>query len=542
MSQAHKEMEGAALSNITYWMEAVHAQPDQCYLAQPQLADITSIRFIGNIKEFSPDTLYLGSAEAVRQLLDSPAFPHISGITFFASGFLSGLPQLAASRGANVVCTEEDLFSLHNLLDEQVQKYRSWSIRFHELSNPGHPIQDVVDEAARITGFSIFLLNTADRVIFKHVNPQIQAPAILALQENGFLTPDLKTLLTDPNGSSRVMLKELGDDSICWIYKVYKQGTAISNMIFAAPASARRFDTYTVMELTRSAIHRLMRESQDLSYWAGEEFKILLKEIVETRITDKQEIDARFSKISCGSGIFCSFIIIAFEKQEILRKNATQILTELEELFPDTNVAIYDECIVLLLARPNRAFQPRPIFDTEGFSRLLAGYQAHAAISNATSRRGLLRTQYILTKQVLDLGHKLFPAGRERILYFEDFAEYLMIELAINSFKNQFGHDDIVLLIHPDAVKLIKYDRDHHSDLMKFVYHYCLCNCNIVQTAKNAYMHRNTAANRLTKVHELINADLSSGEVQQRMIFSYKVYHYYRHCSAMSLEERMERL
>ncbi len=530
------------MSNITYWMEAVHAQPDQCHIAQPQLAEIASIRFIGNSRKFSADTLYLGSAGSVRELFESPGCAPLSGITFFASGFLEELPRLAAARDANVISSEEDLFSLHDLLDEQVQKYRSWSLRFRELSSPGHPIQDVVDEAACITGFSIFLLNTADRVIFKHVNPQIEAPSIRVLEEKGFLAPELKAMLTDANGSDRVLLKDLEEGYICWIYKVYKQETAISNMIFAAPAQARRFDAYTVMELTRTAIHRLMRESQDLSYWAGEEFKILLKEIVETQITDKHEIDARFSRISCGSGIFCSFIIISFEKPEILQKNATRLLTELEELFPDTNVAIYDGCIVLLLARPNRAFQPRPVFDSEGFSRLLAGCQAHAAISNATSRRELLRTQYILTKQVLALGQKLFPASRERIFYFEDFAEYLMIDMAIDSFKNRFGHDDIVLMIHPDAVKLIKYDRDHRSDLMKFVYHYCLCNCNIVQTAKNAYMHRNTAASRLAKVHELITADLSSGEVQQRMIFSYKVYHYYQRCSGMSLEERMERL
>lgn len=530
------------MSHITYWMDAVHARPDQCYLAQPQLAHIRAIRFVGAVREFSPDILYLGNAEAIRGLLEGPTPARLFGTTFFASGFQPELLSLAAKRGVNVACSEEDLFSLHNLLDEQVQKYRSWSLRFHELSSPGHPIQDVVDEAARITGFSVFLLNTADRVIFKNTNPRLQAPSIRRLQEDGFLEPELKALLADPGSSSRILFKELEGDCVCWIYKVYKQGTAISNMIFAAPASARRFDTYTVMELTRSSIHRLMRESHDLSYWAGEEFKILLKEIVETRITDRQEIDSRFSMISCGPGVFCSFIIISFEKQEILRKNATQILTELEELFPDTNVAIYDECIVLLLARPNRAFQPRPIFDTEGFSRLLNSYQAHAAISNATSRRMLLRTQYILTKQVLALGQKLFPASRERMFYFEDFAEYLMIDLAIESFKNLFGHDDIVLMIHPDAIRLIEYDRDHRSDLMKFVYHYCLCNCNIVQTAKNAYMHRNTAANRLAKVHELITADLANGEVQQRMIFSYKVYHYYQHCSGRSLEERMERL
>ena len=148
----------------------------------------------------------------------------------------------------------------------------------------------------------------------------------------------------------------------------------------------------------------------------------------------------------------------------------------------------------------------------------------------------------MITRQALSLARKLFPERKDRIYYFEDLAQYLMIELAVSSFRELFGHDDIVLLIHPDAIRLIEYDQKHHSDLMKFVYHYCLCSCNIVQTARSAFMHRNTAASRLARVHKLITADLADGQVQQRMIFSYKVYHYYQKCSCMSLEERMERL
>lgn len=350
----------------------------------------------------------------------------------------------------------------------------------------------------------------------------------------------LRDILISPGAPSRIIFNELNPGYITWVYKVTKQGAAISYMIFAARESDRSFDTYTLMKLTRQSIHKLMEKNNGPTYWAGEPFKSILKDIVENKLLNNYEINRRCSMISCSSGIFCTFVIIAFQDPDTLNRFTTRILTELEELFPDNNAAIYDDCIVLLLPRTTRIFQPRPIFDTNGFSTLLQQYDAYASISNATSRRTLMRTQYIMTKKILSLGRKLFPDPHERIYYYEDFAEYFMIELSISSFRNLFGHDDIVLLIHPDAMKLVKYDKEHDTNLLEFVCHYCLCNCNINQTAKSAYMHRNTASGRLAKVHELISADLENGEVQQRMIFSYKVYLYYSRCSDMSLEKRME--
>lgn len=527
------------MSHISYWMDCIGAVPERCHIAFLQLPFIDSIRFARNADHYSADTIYIGTASELAVLLSENTTT--AGITFLCSGFMEELLELASNCQCNLICSDKDPFLLHDLVEDLAKRYRTWTIHFRELSESGNSIQDIVDYAAKITGFTIFLLNTADRVIFSSVNPQIQDSDLQSIAENGFLTAELNEKLIDPVSQSRAALKELSPGYICWVYKVMKQGLAISNMIFGAKETSRRFDAYTVMELTRQAIHRLMNASESLPYWAGESFKVLLKEIVECRITDEEEIDQRFSLISCGSGIFCSFIIIEFAKPETLAESALQVLTELEELFPDSNTAVYEGTIVLLLSRPNRAFQPRPVFDTEAFTKLLRIHDAYASISNATSRRTLLRTHYIMTKRILALGRKLYPDLKERIYYFEDFAEYFMIDLSITSFNNQFGHDDIVLLMHPDAVKLVKYDKEYHANLLEFVYHYCLSNCNIVQTAKNAFMHRNTAASRLTKVHELIQADLGNGEIQQRMIFSYKVYRYYRRCSDMDLAERLER-
>ncbi len=540
------------MSHISYWMNAVNACSEQCFIAHHHLPAIESIRFISSTDSFSENTLYLGTAEDLSQLLslDTSAF-HFSKITFFISDMVSrppGFPvqiidfcHAAQAQQFNLLFSTLDLFTMYDRLNTLMLQYRSWEEAFKDASSCGHTIQDIVDTAAGLSGFNIFLLNTTGRVIVCQVQPGAMDSVSQALMETNSLSPELSATLLTSGEQYRIARKELTCECSCWTYRVTKQGTAISHMLFIGKDRERKFDIYTLMDLTRSSIHKLMAESDGPAYWAGERFRTILEEIVEGRITDNYEINRRLSQISCGSGMFCTFIIIGFAVPETLNQNATQLLTELEELFPDNNTAIYDDCIVIMLARPTRIFQPKPIFDSSAFSKLLKSYHAYASISNATSRRSLMRTQYIMTKQILDLGRKLFPDSRERYFFFEDFAEYLTIDFSISNFRHLFGHDDIVLLIHPDAMKLVKYDKEHGTNLLEFVYYYCLCNCNINHTARSAYMHRNTASNRLTKVNELITADLENGQVQQRMIFSYKVYQYYSRCSDFNLETRMEK-
>jgi hypothetical protein len=118
-------------------------------------------------------------------------------------------------------------------------------------------------------------------------------------------------------------------------------------------------------------------------------------------------------------------------------------------VFPDSNAAVYDDFVVLMISRPDRVFQPTPIFDNERFTELLVRYNAYASISNATSRRSMLRTNYLISKSILQLGRALSLNQKQRFFFFEDYAEYFMIDLCINSFSELLGHDDIIYLTHP---------------------------------------------------------------------------------------------
>ena len=275
------------------------------------------------------------------------------------------------------------------------------------------------------------------------------------------------------------------------------------------------------------------------AYWAGADFQTLLTDLLTGKLTGEDEISRRFSLISRIPQQFCSFIIVEPTAPGALPVSPTSLLAQLEAIFPESNAALYDGGIVLLLSRPGRDFQPAPIFDREQLRDLLTRYDAFAAISNATSRRAMLRTNYLLTKSVLQLGRALRSCEKERIFFFEDYAEYIVIDLCINSFSALLGHDDIIYLTHPDAVKLYRYDLAHKSNLLDVLYYYCLNNCSVSQAARAAYMHRNTFSVRLAKLQELSKADLTNGEIQQRMVFSYKILRYYDRYAKINLGKRL---
>lgn len=128
------------------------------------------------------------------------------------------------------------------------------------------------------------------------------------------------------------------------------------------------------------------------------------------------------------------------------------------------------------------------------------------------------------------------PAGR--IFFFEEYAEYISIDLCLNSFSVLMGHDDIIYLTHPDATKVYRYDLAHDSNLLEVLYQYCINNGNISIASKASYMHRNTFSAKLAELMELIKADLSNGEIRQRMIFSYKILRYYDRYAKINLGQR----
>lgn len=528
------------MAELSFWVDSLRPLAAEAVISAPRLPVISAVSFVRHMETPAADTIYVGTGAEIFSVLEQG---QVSGITFFASGTDEKLIELAEKKGINLIVSELDILEIHSRLSAVMRRYQFWSESLLEAACSGS-IHSVVNKVSELSGMPLFLLNSRFRVIFSSDRQAAAEPIAEELNKNGYLSEATAQILFGEDGSDigrepAFIFRRLENGNICWTQKVLKDSKIISTMLMFAPDSRADFDAETMLELTRTAISRIMRMPGGAGYWTEADFKTLLDDIVSQRLTDEQEINNRFSLISRTPHRFCTFIIIEFGTPSGIPHPSTHLFTQLEEIFPDSNAAIYNNTVVLLLSRPDRVFQPTPIFDNERFAGLLSRYNAYAAISNATSRRGMLRTNYLICKSILQLGKALSLNTKQRFYFFEDYAEYFMIDLCINSFCALLGHDDIIYLTHPDAIAVARYDKDNQTNLLDVLYHYCLNNCNIVQTAKSTYMHRNTVASKIANIDEIIQADLSNVQTQQRMIFSYKILRYYDKYARINLNERL---
>ena len=73
---------------------------------------------------------------------------------------------------------------------------------------------------------------------------------------------------------------------------------------------------------------------------------------------------------------------------------------------------------------------------------------------------------------------------------------------------------------HPAVKILMKYDEENRTELSKTLYQYLLCGENVVRTAKELFIHRNSLMYRLDKIHQLTGADISDSQEKVRLFLT----------------------
>ena len=81
-------------------------------------------------------------------------------------------------------------------------------------------------------------------------------------------------------------------------------------------------------------------------------------------------------------------------------------------------------------------------------------------------------------------------------------------------------------MIHSSIIQLTRYDAKHNSNLRDVLYHYLICDRNLVKTAAATYMHRNTVLNKITKVESMLGIDLNDARLRQKLILSCQIILY----------------
>lgn len=94
-------------------------------------------------------------------------------------------------------------------------------------------------------------------------------------------------------------------------------------------------------------------------------------------------------------------------------------------------------------------------------------------------------------------------------------------EIAVPHLCEKIIQSDLAAMFsHPAVELLMKYDEENRTELSKTLYQYLLCGENVVRTAKELFIHRNSLMYRLDKIHQLTGTDLGNTQEKVRLFLT----------------------
>ena len=215
--------------------------------------------------------------------------------------------------------------------------------------------------------------------------------------------------------------------------------------------------------------------------------------------------------------------MIAFEQtEENIPWNF--ILNQLEPLFPNSNMTVYQRDLIIL-AKKNHHQQTLTL-DYEKFTQLLSNYRAYAAVGNYSKFLLSLHSLYVQTKAALPLGMVFRESEEERVFLYEKYSIYHMVALCADAFYNTYHNKNLIYLCHPALIALERYDKKYGNNLKDVLYLYLTNDRNSAKTAKDLFIHRNTMLYKINKIEEIIGQSLDDHLLRERLLFSFHVLEY----------------
>lgn len=488
------------------------------------------IKFARMMKAPDSSVLWIDDEEHIRSLLDSDI--DVANLCFMCAGSADDIFSKAAEKGAVIECFDTDLMTLYDCAVERLLKYQSWKEQLLNDETSRYPIQGIVDTAAKIIDGTIVLFDQTRQIsCFGGIGNCDYLPLSNASAFGQM------TWLDDMNFDRTTGCAPAYDGWSC--KRQHLDGETAWDILVFFKSNKLLCDIDILISMLSQGIARINTINASSSRKNNSVASVFTK-ILDGAIKNECAINQVLSQTDCPPLQFCTIAIIKFSNQRITPSAQMSLSYQFSQTFPDSRLIVYNDRLVALISDSGRKNQPYPDFDQDKLNTVLENSGAYAAFSNATSRRSMLRTNYLLANKTLELACCLSEDIHKRVFFYEDYVEYITIDLCAKSFSEVMGHNDIIYLTHPGVVRIYRYDKLHDTDLLKVLYNYCIQNCNVSLAAEASYMHRNTFAARLSKLRTIFTEDLSSSEVQHRVVFSYKVLQYYEKFCKVKLTEQFK--
>lgn len=212
---------------------------------------------------------------------------------------------------------------------------------------------------------------------------------------------------------------------------------------------------------------------------------------------------------------YCMAVIDVSARDDGFRKI---IMYQIEE-GTDYKCFIYDDYLIVLQNAPNQ----KRLFLKKILRRVFEQHNLEICLGSPYREFLQLKEQYRFLRRIMEIarqyhgGQQFYEASNYGIFYIIDH---------INTTPQLYR------LCNWDVSSLKQYDREHDTAYFHTYFTYLLHDRNVVRTAKELHIHRNTLMYRLEKIHGLITTDEEKPEQKLHLLLSMMMLRHKETCGA----------
>lgn len=483
-----------------------------------------------SLEALDPNHLYVGDAACVKAFSEACRIPEET-FFFIVSDPAKELRPLTFPTTVTLITTHAPLIPLYNRIQRQLHEYISWDRKLQKVIYNSAGLQEMLNRASAELHATILLLNAGFKKIAAVYDPHIQDSTADELKENGYQMFDTiqaiqrqKALRSSKDPEFIEYLSDISGNYTI-VYLIRYQGNLVARLcvILNGPEPDPYYSDLTAV--LSHYIAEYMFSNQGADCGSNSAFGSLAADLIECRLTDEEELQQRLKQIQLAVRRYYHVLLVSFSNDADRSSIPwNYLISQLEYVFPFSNITTYQGDILLLVRKTRRS--SRPSFDKSRLTNLLNHYNGYAAIGNASEFLTSLPPVYHQTREAIRLGRAMDPD--KRIYYYEDYSMYHMIELAAESSRQQMGTRNLVHLCNNEMIALVLYDKKKGTSLVEVLYAYLSHERNTTETAKALFIHRNTMLYKIHQIEEIIGESLDDPMLRERLMFSYHTLSYMR--------------
>lgn len=272
------------------------------------------------------------------------------------------------------------------------------------------------------------------------------------------------------------------------------------------PLLLEHFARLVSMELQKN---QFFRQNKDIMY------SYFLADLLDSKDINYPSVRDRLHTMGLDLKEDLYILVISAVSYRHAAEKLEVIIEELSRIIPGSIYAIYENCLVLLFSKGREDFLSSRELQT--LTEYLSANNLQAGMSNFFTDLKGIRRFYLQAKKAAELGRHLDETGP--VFYYSDTYFYHIMEICQEK-------EELRYFIHPAMMKLLYYDQEKHSELLRTLHAFLINPGNTARTAEQLHIHKNTLLYRMNKIKELTKCELVDGEELMSLAFSYKLMKY----------------